>query len=227
MKKSHIVLAILALLIITLIVIAAVVYFLTGSLPWRKKQENPNDMPITEKPAIYLYPTEETDINVILDYDGTLDTTYPEYNGGWEVTAFPDGKIINHADGREYSYLFWEGRGTADYDFYSGFIVSCDDTISFLQDKLAYLGLTPAEYNEFIVYWLPKLQRSPYNLITFQGESYTETAKLTITPEPDSILRVFMAYKPLEEPISLPEQELMPFERQGFTVVEWGGCEVE
>jgi hypothetical protein len=47
-----------------------------------------------------------------------------------------------------------------------------------------------------------------------------------ITPKPDSELRVFMVYKPLKKKIDLPEQKLQPFERRGFTVVEWGGSKV-
>ena len=91
---------------------------------------------------------------------------------------------------------------------------------------MEYIGLTPSEYNEFIVYWLPKMQDNPYNLITFQGETYTENAKLNITPEPDSILRVFMVYQPLENPILVEEPILQPMKRQGFTVVEWGGTRI-
>ncbi len=30
---------------------------------------------------------------------------------------------------------------------------------------------------------------------------------------------------PLDEPIEIPEQELTPMERTGFTVVEWGGTD--
>lgn len=70
------------------------------------------------------------------------------------------------------------------------------------------------------------MQENPYNLITFQQEAYTEQAPLTITPAPDSMLRVFMAYQPLEKPVEIPEQTLQPFERTGFAVVEWGGCEI-
>ena len=50
-----------------------------------------------------------------------------------------------------------------------------------------------------------------------------DQAKLVITPKPDSLLRVFMVYKPLQQKITVPEQELKPFTRKGFTVVEWGG----
>jgi len=182
---------------------------------------------VDKKPVIYLYPAQTSDIQVKLDFDGTLDFCYPAYQNGWSVTAQPDGTLTNHADGREYSYLFWEGTSNTEYDFSRGFVVKGSDTAAFLQEKLAYMGLTPREYNEFIVYWLPQMQNNPYNLIAFQGERYTESAKLEITPAPDSLLRVFMAFRPLEKPVKVAEQELTPFERQGFTVVEWGGAVVK
>ena len=187
------------------------------------RRENPMPPP-AEKPVIYLYPTRETDIRVKLDFDGTLDFCYPAYNNGWSVTAQPDGTLINHADGKEYSYLFWEGTSRTEYDFSRGFVVKGSDTAAFLQEKLAYMGLTPREYNEFIVYWLPQMQNNPYNLIAFQGEAYTESAKLEITPAPDSLLRIFMAFRPLEKPVDVETQVLTPFARQGFAVVEWGGA---
>jgi len=176
-----------------------------------------------EKPVIYLYPMEPTDVTVFLQYDGVLTFTYPEYNSGWSVTAYPDGTLINNNDGKEYSYLFWEGYSKADYDFSRGFVVKGEDSIGFLQEKLSYMGLLPREYNEFITYWGPKMQDNAYNLITFQGEAYTDTAKLIITPAPDSILRIFMAFKPLDEPVEIEEQVLAAFDRNGFTVIEWGG----
>ena len=85
------------------------------------------------------------------------------------------------------------------------------------------MGLTPREYNEFIVYWLPRMQGNPWNLIAFQGKNYTDSAPLAVTPRPDSVLRIFMAYRPLNVPISVLQQELTPFVRRGFTLVEWGG----
>ena len=51
-------------------------------------------------------------------------------------------------------------------------------------------------------------------------------AALSITPEPESLLRVFMAWKALDAPVDLPAQTLPHVDRSGFTVVEWGGTEV-
>lgn len=181
----------------------------------------------TDKPVIYLYPEEETDVDVKLFYNGTLTCTYPEYGDGWSVTARPDGTLIDKATGREYSYLFWEGVTNVEYDMSRGFVVKGEDTAEFLQETLAKIGLTQKEYNEFIVYWLPKMQENEYNLISFQNEAYTDNAVLEITPTPDSVLRVFMAYIPLNEEIEVEPQKFETFTRKGFTVVEWGGTEVK
>ena len=178
------------------------------------------------KPVIYLYPEQETTVSVSLDYAGTLTATYPAYENGWTVTAEPDSTLYDE-NGDEYSYLFWEGENNTDYDFSTGFCVAGADTADFLREKLAEIGLTPREYNEFIVYWLPKMQDNPYNLISFQSEAYTDAAKLDIDPTPDSVLRVFMAWKPLGRPQTIEPQTFTPFARDGFTVVEWGGCEVK
>lgn len=185
-----------------------------------------SDEECAEKPVIYLYPEQKTAVSVSLDYAGTLTATYPAYENGWHITAEPDGTLYDE-NGNEYSYLFWEGENNTDYDFSKGFCVAGADTADFLRETLAEIGLTPKEYNEFIVYWLPKMQENPYNLISFQSERYTDTAKLDIDPEPDSVLRVFMAWKPLSKPQTIEPQTFTPFARDGFTVVEWGGCEVK
>ena len=191
--------------------------------PYPNTRQNRRNAWTPRKPAVYLYPPQTMEVAVRLDYNGTLSFTYPDYGDGWKVVAQPDGTLTNRADGREYSYLFWEGETGLEYDFSEGFVVKGADTAAFLQEKLAFLGLTPREYNEFIVYWLPMMQNNPCNLISFQGKAYTDNAILTVEPQPDSVLRVFMAFKPLQEPIKVPEQQLQPFERKGFAVVEWGG----
>lgn len=55
---------------------------------------------------------------------------------------------------------------------------------------------------------------------------YAQTAQLSVDPAPDTLLRVFMAWKPVDEAVEIPAQSLSAPERIGFTVVEWGGCQV-
>lgn len=186
----------------------------------------PADEPVDAKPVIYLYPETETEVTVTLDYAGELTCAYPAYRGSWQVTAQPDGTLTD-ADGTQYNYLYWEGVSGTEYDFSEGFCVAGTDTAAFLEVALARLGLTRREANEFIVYWLPLLQDNPYNLISFQSDVYTQSAKLAIEPAPDTLLRVFMAVKPLSEAEEISAQTLTAAPRTGFTVVEWGGCAVK
>lgn len=184
---------------------------------------DPDEHQIYRKPVIYLYPTEETEVTVKLDFDGELTYTYPEYADGWTVTAYPDGTLTDE-NGREYYCLFWEGENCARYDFSQGFCVKGKETAAFLENALAKLGLSEREANEFIIYWLPQMQDNEYNLISFQAEAYTNSAELVITPTPDSLLRVFMAWMPLKEAVEIEPQEFSEFERIGFVAVEWGGA---
>ena len=108
-----------------------------------------------------------------------------------------------------------------------GFCIKGEDTAAFLEDALEKLGLNRKEANEFIVYWMPLMEQNPYNIISFQTDTYTDAAALQIDPAPDTLIRVFMAWKAADSFVELPGQALSAPERNGFTVVEWGGTEVE
>ena len=177
------------------------------------------------KPVIYLYPEQETEVSVQLQLDGKLTCTYPAYNTGWTVTAAPDGTLTD-AKGLIYNYLYWEGETNAQWDLSQGFCVKGEDTAAFLEDALSKLGLNRKEANEFIVYWLPLMEQNPYNIISFQTDIYTDAAQLQITPTPDTLIRVFMAWRAADAFTELEEQELTAPERTGFTVVEWGGTQL-
>ena len=213
------------LLLLLLLVLACLL--ITRPFYHSNHREEDDDHGLTlAKPVIYLYPKEEMEVTVRLELDGNLTCTYPAYDEGWTVTARPDGTLTDEC-GQTYNYLYWEGLSDTEFDFSRGFCVPGGDTAVFLEDALARLGLTRREANEFIVYWLPRMEQNPYNLISFQTDAYTGHAVLTVTPEPDSLLRIFMAWKPLEAPVDLPAQDLPVFSRNGFTVAEWGGTEVK
>lgn len=188
------------------------------------------------KPVIYLYPEAKQKIKVQLEYVGELIADYPSYDhsiNGWEIVAYPDGMLIDPRDEREYSYPFWEGvpDSPQTYDWSHGFVVAGSDTRDFLQEILPQIGLTPKEYNEFIVYWYPKMMANPYNLIHFASdEEYSDSlAPLTVNPQPENILWVYMVYQALtDRPAELPiPQVFTGFDRSdGLTLVEWGGSEL-
>lgn len=180
------------------------------------------------KPVIYLYPEEETACSVELVLEGELTCTYPAYGEeGWQrFTAHPDGTLI-FEDGGEYYCLYWEGELPPTADFSTGFCVKGSDTAAFLNEALLAQGLTPREANEFIIYWLPLMEDNPYNLISFDTAAYTKSAQLQVEPAPDTVIRVFMTWQAAEEYVAMTPQTFTTPQRNGFTLVEWGGSKVE
>jgi len=182
-----------------------------------------------DKPVIYLYPTHSENVNVKLAYAAGFTQTVPAYNekSGWQVLAGPDGTLTNLSDGKSYPYLFWEGKPPQiSFDMTKGFVVAGSQTRTFFQRQLEIMGLNQNETSAFIAYWLPKMEGNRYNLIHFAGSEYTNYARLTITPSPDSLLRVFMVFEPLPAPVKVSPQLFPTFHRVGFSAVEWGGTEL-
>ncbi len=181
-----------------------------------------------DKPIIYLYPKEEIKVSVKLLNDEKITCSYPKYVDGWNVLAKPSGDLIDLDTERSLYSLYYESEGIENLRVsQEGFVVSGKESAKFLEEKLATLGLTEREAEEFIVYWLPKLESNKYNYIRFATDEEINTnIPLDITPKPDTIIRIMMIFKGLECPIEVEEQKLDTPQRTGFTVVEWGGTEL-
>lgn len=176
------------------------------------------------KPVIYLYPTKPTLVSVQLKPQGGFTKTEPPYGQGWNVLAHPDGRLIEQQTGQAYPYLFWEGLGGIYETPPQGFVVSQGEIHSFLLDSLNRLGLNQQETSDFIEFWEPKMQGSPYYFVTFMGNRVADLiAPMTVNPTPDTIIRILMDYRPLSQPIPVESFPLHAPIRRGFTVVEWGG----
>ena len=191
------------------------------------KPRSSEDCPegVAYKPMIYIYPEEDMEVEVKVGNKDNLGTTYPKYNKGWKVFAKKDGTLLSND--REYYGLFWEGKNYKAKQTNEGFVVKGEDITEFLEEKLEILGLNEREINEFIVYWLPKLQSNKYNYIRFATtEEIEDYMPLYINPEPDKVIRVFMEYKALDNYIRVKEQTLDSVSREGYSIVEWGGSEI-
>lgn len=176
------------------------------------------------KPVLYLYPKEDnTYVTINFEKEELLTTTYPKYNNGWNVVANKNGDLKDN-NGKYYYGLYWEETGYNKVDFKTGFYVTKNNAIDFLEEKLSIIGLNDKEKNEFIMYWLPILEKNKKNLVYFEltkeRDSYN---KININPKPDSLLRIAIHVKKVNKKINVKKQDLSTFERNGFTVVEWGG----
>lgn len=190
---------------------------------------NNSDPNVAYKPIIYIYPKQEQNVKVTLGSSDKLLVSYPVYNNGWNVLAKPDGTLIDNKTNRELYSLYYESENNVNFKIENeGFVISKDEIIPFLEEKLEILGLNPKEQEEFIIYWLPILQKNNYTYIRFAtNEEINNNMSLQVEPSPDTMIRVLMIFKGLEEKINVKEQPLQKVTRNGYTVVEWGATIIE
>ncbi len=173
------------------------------------------------KPVVYLYPTKETNFKVKVGAQVTKSD--PEYLGGWEGVAKPNGQLT--VGGKDYPNLFWEGKGVGMYpniDF--GRLVERENIKSEISRDLSHMGLNSQEISDFNAYWLDKMPQSKYiRLSWLANNELDKLAPLYISPKPESVIRVFLDFAGYNEAINLTHQTLPKFERKGYTAVEWGG----
>ena len=171
------------------------------------------------KPAIYLYPTEDSQIDVQLKINGFMTKDIPDYNKGWNVFATKEGLIEG-----EYDYLFYEALLRKVELPETGWVVEYGDLEQWFEVNLKELGLNEKEKDQFMEYWVEELPKANYYEIKLLEEQYlNENMALIISPQPETVIRLMFNFRPLKEKINLPEPNIIVPERKGFTVVEWGG----
>ncbi len=173
-----------------------------------------------DAPYIYLYPTETTEVSVTLDFGEHADLTVsdPPYGDGWTVVAEPSGLI----DG-EHDFLFYEIAVPWGFDTEAGFAVEGEEVFDWFEQFLPELGLNQAETDDFIEFWEIYLPEADcYAIYPQSAEAIDAYVKLTIDPEPDSLLRLWLAIEASQDCAELPSPFVPEFVREGFTVVEWG-----
>jgi len=190
-----------------------------------------NTRPIAvRKPVIYLYPRIRSQVKVQVEVAGDMIATYPQPGpDGWTVTAEPDGTLRDPGTGRQHRYLFWEATsGEFTVDPANAHKVAAGDAADFLERACGRFALSDLECGDFITYWLPALEQNPHTLIEFvDRERYDRYARLTVEPRPDAVIRLFMIFRrgAADEPVGAPA--LPQLRRHGFTVVEWGGADLD
>jgi len=205
------------------------------------------------KPVIYLYPKQPTQVHISFTTPVALNTQIPTYHDGWNVLADPDGTLEDlqpkYTDcslldktktGSEYApracltnkypYIYWSGKSL--YGTYpqteGGWVVEKNNVGKFLTEKLEKAGLTPSESKDMTDYWVPEMMKKdmPYYRISFvQTDQMNDFIPMTVNPQPDTVLRIFLQYEPLiSKPGIIPQpQTLNKVSRNGFTLIEWGG----
>ena len=179
------------------------------------------------EPIIYLYPVHDQAVQVQVHAKKGIQQSDPPYDNGWKVLAKPDGKLTHIETGREYPYLFWEGHGPVSPMRKEGHVVSKEKVGELFDTVLPALGLIKKEIVDFKNVWMPRFNNSQYYFITFIDQAEIDHfAPIEVKPKPDTVIRILMDYRPLNKfkKVTAPKP-MSPPERNGFTVVEWGGIQ--
>ncbi len=173
------------------------------------------------KPNIYIYPNELIELSVKLNFPvgGKIVTSIPEYGTGWNIKVDTSGLINN-----TYSYLFYESTQPDVWQRDYGWIIQTDKLESFFRQNMTDYGFRGREIDDFIEYWIPRLNEFPLYSIHPQKKSIIDdVVQLNFSKQPENILRLFYVIKgnnQLQDKVSIPTIDR--FNREGFFVAEWG-----
>jgi len=176
----------------------------------------------SKKPAIYLYPEETMPVSVEVIPDAWFTKTIPEITDNrWDVIAHPSGEI--EFDGATYPYLFYESITYQNHDPPKGWSVPKAEVVGWFNEYLPKMGLNEQETKDFVDYWSVYLPKANYYMIRqIDPQDYDRSAHLTITPKPDTLIRVILRIDPTDQQAQIEEPVLVTPVREGFTAVEWG-----
>ncbi len=180
------------------------------------------DPTLIRKPNIYLYPETPTHVTVQLFPQDRLTASIPEYGNGWEVMAWPDGRISGTP-----GFLFYEAEISL-YAPRNGWCVKTENMRSFFEHLLPAYGLNDREITDFLDYWLAELQAPPfYTISPLVNTKVDDLCPMFISPVPDQILRLWFIFQPRDSFVEKTPPLVPAFERNGFVVMEWGGAILE
>ncbi len=173
-----------------------------------------------DKPNIYIYPETEIDILVELFFPlgGHIVKSIPEYGDGWNVNVDETG-LINDT----YNYLFYEAVQPDIWQYEKGWCIKKDSLRDFFEMNMNDYNFSENEINDFTEYWIPLLDGFNYFYIYPQTNYLiNKVIELRLSEMPDNIGRLFYGIIGSNEYKEIPESDVESFNREGFTVMEWG-----
>ena len=181
-----------------------------------------NNHPGIEKPNIYIYPSQEMNLSVELEFPkgGEIVKSIPEYKDGWKISVDIDGRING-----EYGFLFYESNQPVIWQTEAGWIIKREKLKAFFESNMKSYGFQGQEIIDFNDYWIPKLNQHKFYAIYPQTQEIIDRViQLKTSKKPDHLLRLFYKIEGFDnEPkMMLTKPKITPFERKGYFVTEWG-----
>lgn len=170
-----------------------------------------------DKPNVYLYPTEPTDIAVRIPAWRRITESDPRYPvDGWRVKASPDGRLDTQAGPRD--YLFYEMNvDTSRFQAERGWCVPGALAQASVEAAMGEMGFLPNEIADFATAWDGAFPEAAVMTVYPQVDGL---ARLTVDPAPDTLLRAWFL---VADGCQAVEPFLFePVDRVGYHAAEWG-----
>lgn len=205
------------------------IMYLIISIPFQscEPEDDCEDEPLCDtcimlyKPNIYIYPNEQIQLTVKLDFPigGKVVTSIPEYGTSWNISVDTNGLIDN-----TYFYLFYESTQPDIWQKNYGWFLKKDELESFFRKNMGDYGFRGREIDDFIDYWIPRLNNYAfYSIYPQTKELINNVIQFDFSKQPDNLLRLFYVVKgqnQLEN--QLIEPTIDSFMREGYYITEWG-----
>lgn len=176
------------------------------------------------KPNIYIYGADGQTVRVIMQTPGLIVKSIPEYEpeNGWVVTAGNDG-LLTTAAGERYDFLFYESMTERTlFETEEGFYVAAESRTEQWEKILSAYGFTGQEIDDFVAFWDEKLEKKDYIMYPQGTQTVDEAMPVEILPVPEHMTRMWFVFEAYDGQ-SYRQPEIVPFDRSGYAVVEWGG----
>ncbi len=178
-------------------------------------------------PAIFLYPIQTE--SIIVSTGAKLTYSDPEIkNNTIRTLVLHDGTIRANGTERQYLYYEYDPR-TVQFSLPSkGFIVGRSEIPTQVNKIASELGLNENETNRLSQDVVNTIKtKARYYFIGIANQAEVErNLPLSLVPKPDTMHRVHLVIHRVDSPYSVSRPEILPLQRNGFTVVELGAFEL-
>ncbi|TNE56210.1 MAG: hypothetical protein EP338_01175 [Bacteroidetes bacterium] len=189
-----------------------------------------------EKPVVYGYSDKDQHLKIQLKTPGAIQFSYPKLNQNqsWNLSLIDNEWVDQH--GKHYPYLFWDAQLKLrsflkdEHQQIFGCILTSEEILPYLEEKLSYLGLNSTEQTDFITYWAPRMSKSRYCFVQFAFQEDCQIfSSYQIDPAPEKLFQLYLLFQGFEEypkHLEVNPQKWPKFQRSGFHLLEWGGLEI-
>jgi len=197
--------------------------FMIISVPFQSCDPDDDNCPsgLDKKPNIYIYPDKLLNLNVQINFPlgGEIVKSIPQYGNGWNITVDANGLIDN-----KYRFLFYESTQPDIWQKQHGWVIKKDNLESFFRENLAEYGFKGIEIDDFIEYWIPRLDQNEIYVIYPQTKEIIDRViSLEVSIQPDNLLRLHYVIKGTDkENLNLTAPGIEEFKRDGYFITEWG-----